>query len=132
LIDKKQKFMAPNRTDTFQGVYLPAWLFTLGIGIDAIVTWGVMARCAGRKRVLKGFTASRIAEITGISVQRTRRAINDLSSGGVIAVTPENGSASVYRFLSPEAIAREGGARLTWARVVAEKDAGDEPYWREW
>jgi hypothetical protein len=123
--EKIERFpaMSPNRQDTYKGVYLPAWLFTLGLDADAILTWGAMARTAGRKRRLHGFSHSRIAAITGISLTRTHRAVKALEDAGVLCALQRQGKASDYAFRGPQSDA------VTWAEVRRTADGYDQ--WEE-
>lgn len=111
------KTMTPNRRDTYSGVYIPAWLFTLGLSAKALVTWGVMARCAGRNRRLRGYSHDRIAATSGLSLPATRRALDELESVGVIASLVHPGKPSDYAF---RGMASE---TVTWRSVMREADA---------
>ncbi len=102
--------MTTNRRDTYTGTYIPAWLFALGLSAEALVTWSVMARLAGRSRRLRGHSHHYISEVAGMSLESTRRALRELEHAGVIRSLNLPGKASDFAFHGPPP------AALSWSR----------------
>lgn len=118
--------MKPNRGDTYRGIYLPAWLLELGLSAEALVTWGAMARLAGRGRRLRGSSYARIGSVTGLTPAETRNAVKSLEVAGIVSRFDSPGQPSEYAFWAPTANS------VSWSKYVHLVDAGADDPWRPW
>lgn len=131
------RYHDPQLEEAQRGARIPAWIFRRGLSGPAIVTWGVMARCVEpKKKILHGFSAARLAAISGLGLTTTRRAIDELSRAGVIHVRQSPGKPSSFGFFGPAETGGDpesGAGYLTWKRHVDLcDDGGQNAYWRAW
>ena len=125
-LGRRLRPMKPNRGDTYRGIYIPAWLLGLGLSAEALVTWGAMARLAGRGRRLRGSSYARIGSVAGLTPSETRQAVKSLEDAGVVSRFDSPGRPSEYAFRAPVP------GDTTWAKHVHLVDAGTDDPWRPW
>lgn len=130
---KPRKYIYPNRQDAARGAHIPPWLFTLDLSPELKVTYAVLARCAGSRMTLTGFSVPRLAAIAGFSENQMRRNLAALVSQGLIEREDSKpGVIPVYRFVRHPRSLTSGGDFLTWKGLVAAVDAACySPNWRK-
>lgn len=129
---EKRKYIYPNRQDAVRGAHIPAWILTLGLPAELMVAYAVMARCAGSRRDLTGFSMPRLAAIAGVGEDRMRKNISALVGWGLIERFQKRpGTIPAYRFLRHPRSLTATDEYLTWKGLIAAVDAAAyAPNWK--
>ena len=132
IMNDKNRYIFPNRQDATRGAHIPPWMFSLDLSPDLKVTYAVLARCAGTRRNLSGYSIRRLAAVAGFSENALRRNLQALIDARLIERVDEKpGTIPTFRFLRHPRSKTAAGDFLTWRGLVAAVDAaGYAPDWR--